>query len=108
MPLPEPTICDAWIAPNGTQHFVPPCGHDSVALHKWHVRAYDLERKGYIHLSLFAMGYIVTRDRFEPTNAQIDTMYDLWMLAQRMMGAHPGARRMHNATNMFRDLFGGW
>jgi hypothetical protein len=100
--LVELMICDAWIDRYGNQYYVPSCGHREVAYTHFHESPDDLERKGFIHLSLFYTGYIVVSATFRPTQAQIDKMFDLWNHARNNMQLDR-ARNMINAIEMFRQ-----
>lgn len=96
---PEDPSC--WIAPNGKVHFV---GED--ASHSIIARILgdqnggaELEGKGYLHVSYSSImpGYDVrTQREIEPTQAQLDALFDIVLRVEAVLGKDEHiARRFH-------------
>jgi hypothetical protein len=74
-----------WVAPDGTLLYVESCDHEYTARKLGFYGASDMERMGFIHLSTYAMGYVVLDERYAPTFAQRETMAILQDKARRAM-----------------------
>lgn len=99
----QPQIENAWIDRAGKMHYVPFYGHYDTAI-LLNSTSDDLEKAGWIHLSLAWPGYIVVDDRYSPSQSQIDTMFDLLLISQ---DANSGAgQHMRSAVRMFFELQG--
>lgn len=87
--------CSAWISPEGKFHAVPECGHERYARAEifqldekadefafWqHPGGIKLEREGWLHVS-----YGSIRHEVNPTQRQIDTLFDFACVAMSEKG----------------------
>jgi hypothetical protein len=74
-----PTVCSAWVAPDGTWYYVPSCEHTTTAT-TMGTSAGSLESRGYIHLSLaYVVPAAIARIAHSATQAQVDAFFDAAM-----------------------------
>jgi len=88
--LSEPKFADAWLSPTGVMYEVPRCGHAGSAAGVMRaanvtvsqlVGGLDdiLESLGWMHCSKNRELYVNNESGHRPTQAQIDTLWDVFM-----------------------------